>query len=147
MVAILSIGSLSKTDWESQVKLIHRELYDTDEFQCSYENGFLLLEWHNIPSIKCIIFQAKNVLFYSVVIPTQYKLTKILQKLLCFLWFQHQRLNTSKDLSIPRSLKTQPIKGRLGEVFNHPDISSSRIDEVGNIFFFLHLKHSDKIFA
>ena len=33
--------------------------------------------------------------------------------------------------SVPyRSLKTQPIKGRLGDVFKHPDIASSHIDDV-----------------
>ena len=29
-----------------------------------------------------------------------------------------------------RSLKTQPVKGRLGEVFKHPDIASSHIEDV-----------------
>lgn len=40
----------------------------------------------------------------------------------------HPAVMTSADRR--RSLKTQPIKGRLGEVFNHPDIASSRIEDL-----------------
>ena len=42
--------------------------------------------------------------------------------------------------SVPhRSLKTQPIKGRLGEVFNHPDIASSHIEDVSTAVYFMEV--------